>query len=117
MTVREFYANLNSDFGETLRRLGNEDRIKRFLLKFADDGSYDRLGAALKEENFSEAFLCAHSLKGIAMNLGLTELASKSSELTEALRAKTYREDVPNLHEDLRCEYLKTLETLQKLER
>lgn len=117
MTVREFYVVLNSDYGETLRRLGNEDRIKRFLLKFADDGSFCRLSVALKEENFSEAFLCAHSLKGIAMNLGLTELASKSSELTEALRAKTYREDVPKLYEELQCEYLKTLEALKKLER
>ena len=34
MTVKDCYEAIGADYQEVLRRLANEERVKRFLLKF-----------------------------------------------------------------------------------
>ena len=41
----------------------------------------------MKGGDYSQAFTASHTLKGIALNLGLDVLGRVSSDLTEALRA------------------------------
>lgn len=82
------------DVGVTLRRfLGNEDMYAKFLQRFLEDPSYRNLGEQLRAGSFEEAFRSAHTLKGVAANLGLTPLQNASSELVEELRGKK-REEV-----------------------
>lgn len=77
------------DVGETLKRfLGNEDMYAKFLRKFPGDPSYRNLGEQLRAGSFEEAFKSAHTLKGVAANLGLTPLHAASAELVEELRGK-----------------------------
>ena len=40
MTVRECYEAMGADYEEVLRRLANEERVARFLLKFSSDESF-----------------------------------------------------------------------------
>lgn len=63
--------------------------IKKFVLKFKHDPSYDNLKRAVAENNVQDAFMAAHTIKGTAANLGLDFLAQKASELTEELRNAT----------------------------
>lgn len=48
MTVKEFYSAINGDYSEILERLGNEDRIRRFLKKMLDTGDMTPLRKCTK---------------------------------------------------------------------
>lgn len=87
MTVRECYEQMGADFDNVLARLGNEQMVQRFALKFLNDTSYQTLEETLKEKNVEQAFRAAHTLKGVCLNLGFDNLFTVSSELTERLRA------------------------------
>ena len=65
MTIEECYTNMGADYGDVLRRLGNEDRVKRFLGKIPEDTSFSLLCEAYEKGDGREAFRAAHSLKGI----------------------------------------------------
>ena len=87
MTVRECYEQMGADFDNVLDRLGNEQLVQRFALKFLNDTSYQTLEETLKEKNVEQAVRAAHTLKGVCLNLGFDNLFTVSSELTERLRA------------------------------
>lgn len=88
MTVKECYDLLEGDYEGTLARMMKEDRMKKFLLLFLQDTSYQSLCDHMEAENVEEAFRAAHTLKGVTINLGLSKLNRASFEITEALRAK-----------------------------
>ena len=50
------------------------------------DRNFDKLGVALEEENVLEAFDCAHTLKGVFANLGLTPMFAIVETIVEPLR-------------------------------
>ena len=57
----------------------------------------------LEEENLEAAFRAAHTLKGVAQNMGFDNLAESSSVLTEALRSRKvmpYAEQIEKVCED-----------------
>ncbi len=86
MTLKECYEQCGGDYEETLQRLHNENLIGRFLLKFLDDTSYTLLLDSIASKDGEVSFRAAHTLKGVALNLGLTSLFAPSNALTEALR-------------------------------
>ena len=86
MTVKQFYEEIHGDYEEILGRLASEDRIKRFLIKFLETDDMTSLKAAWKDNNIEEIFGYAHRIKGISLNLSLSNLATYSSELTEEYR-------------------------------
>lgn len=87
MTDREFFNSIGSDYDDVVRRLGTEAAVRRFILMFKDDPSYEELKRALSDGDVNTAFRSAHTMKGVAINLGFTRLYEASSELTEILRA------------------------------
>ena len=64
----------------------NPALYEKFLGRFALDPSFARLEAAMAAENWPEAFLQAHTLKGVAGNLSLTRFYGQVSGLVELLR-------------------------------
>lgn len=88
MTIQECYIQMGADYQEVSERLGNDARIEKYLGKFMKDGSYIGLCRALADENKSEAFAFAHSLKGQCLNLSLTNLSKASGALCESLRSE-----------------------------
>lgn len=87
MTIQQCYEAMGSEYGEVLQRLRSEALIRKFVLKFLSDGSYDALLSAMHSGDGKAAFLAAHTLKGVAQNLGFSALYEASAALTEALRA------------------------------
>lgn len=78
-----------ADVNATLRRfMGNENMYLKFLKKFPGDQNYQNLGTNLEAGNYEEAFRCAHTLKGVAANLGLLPVQTVVSGLVEELRNK-----------------------------
>ena len=86
MTLREFYEKNGGDLGEVLQRLPNEAMVRKFIHKFAEDPSYRKMQDALHMGDLKAAFLAVHTLKGIAQNLGFSNLAAAAHRLTEGLR-------------------------------
>lgn len=114
MTLQECYAEMNADYKGTIGRLCNERLVEKFALAFLEDGSFSSLRKAMEEENYKEAFRCAHTLKGVCLNLGFTGLYEVSDEMTEALRGESRPAD-DTLFEKVQTEYNRTVALLKEL--
>ena len=114
MTIEECYTNMGADYGDVLRRLGNEDRVKRFLGKIPEDTSFSLLCEAYEKGDGREAFRAAHSLKGICMNLGLTVLYTPSAALAEELRGGALTEASASMLEQVKKDYQIVTECIRK---
>ena len=79
-------ASIGGDYGEAKARFQNDERIVRFLNMFPGDDSMQNLTNAMNTGDTTTAFRAVHTLKGVALNLGLGSLAHASSQMTEALR-------------------------------
>ncbi|MDE7197358.1 MAG: Hpt domain-containing protein [Lachnospiraceae bacterium] len=78
-----------ADVEATLKRfVGNDAIYQKFLGKFPNDPNYANLGANIESGNYEEAYKCAHALKGVVGNLGLTPIFENVSTLVEELRNK-----------------------------
>lgn len=90
---RKQLEECGADVETTLKRFMNNDAIyQKFLGKFPNDPNYANLGTNLEAGAFEEAYKCAHALKGVVGNLGLTPIYEKVSALVEELRNKAAEE-------------------------
>ena len=112
--LQDAYNQLGADYDDVLKRLMNETLVQRFVGKFMEDPSFDSLKTALAEKDVKQAFMAAHTLKGICSNLGFSNLFAPASELTEVLRAESL-EGTEELFAQVEAEYNKTVETLKPI--
>lgn len=69
------------------RRFAGDDALFALCLEeFREDENFNDIAKAVAEGDTRRAFECAHSLKGVSANLGLTPFYDKVSVLTESLR-------------------------------
>lgn len=87
MNIREFYGAIGSDFEAAKSRMLTERLMDKLVRKFADDRNFQRLSDAISAKDGKEAFEAAHTLKGLALNLGFDRLGKATSEITEKLRS------------------------------
>lgn len=81
---------MGMDVDNTVKRfMGNEALYLKFLNKFQMDQSVANIQQHITEQNAEETFKSAHTLKGVAANLGLDPIAQYASDITELLRGKT----------------------------
>lgn len=112
MNLEECYEAMDSDYNDVMRRLGSETLVRKFVLKFLDDTSFQGLKEGLENQDAELAFRSAHTLKGVCMNLGFTKLFEVSSALTEELRDK---ENSTEMFEAVEREYTRTIEAIKGL--
>lgn len=93
MNLEEFYAQIGGDYADTLQRLCNENMVKKFVKKYQDDPTCADLHNAALQQDWEAAFRGAHTLKGVAQNLGFERLYQVSAVLTEAMRGEKPLED------------------------
>lgn len=87
--LKQFGANTD----EGLQRcLNNEAFYLKLVNRFLEDNSFDKLKAAIDNNDLEEGFKHAHALKGVLGNLALTPLSNIIIEMTELLRNKTERD-------------------------
>ena len=88
MTVQECYEMIGADWQDVLQRFGGSQAIvKKFAIKFLDDPSFSDMKKAVAEKNVEDA---AHTLKGVCLNLGFSDLYHTSYDITEIFRAGTF---------------------------
>ena len=105
MNLEECYEVMDSDYDDVMRRLGSETLVRKFVLKFLDDTSFQGLKEGLENQDAELAFRSAHTLKGVCMNLGFTKLFEVSSALTEELRDREIKENTTEMFEEVEREY------------
>lgn len=116
MKLKEFFEEVGGNYDDVLIRLPSERMVKRFVLKFAEDPSYEDLKSAWELSDIPTAFRAAHTLKGTAANLGLDALAVAAANLTEQLRNAS---DLPSKEyiDEVDKNYQLTIEKIGLLER
>ena len=114
MSLKECYDKMGADYEDVLSRLRSEVLVRKFALKFLDDDSYANLKAAMESGNAPEAFRGAHTLKGVAVNLGFSALYNVSSALTEKLRSQEY-DNLDGLITDVKKQYDIVIEAIAAL--
>lgn len=113
MNTHELIVNLikfGVDTESAIERfMGDSELYRQCLEAFIDDGDFAALGAALESKDCEKAFFAAHTLKGVAGNLGLEPMHATLQEIVEPLRAgrcegleAEYEELLHELH-SLKC--------------
>lgn len=114
MNAETFFKTINGDYQEVMRRFLSEERVLRFVRKFPADGSFAALKEGLERGSVEEAFRAAHTLKGVAQNLGFTALSGKASAVTEILRSGSL--EVAKFMPELENLYRLTVESIALLD-
>lgn len=86
MNLKELYEQIGGNYQETISRLPSETMVKKFVIKYAADPTFGELKKALEEKDWETAFRAAHTLKGVAQNLGFEKMYRAVFALTEQLR-------------------------------
>lgn len=103
----------NCDVTGALERfLNDEEMYLDFLHQIAEEASIVKLGKAIDEGDVQSAFDCAHTLKGVHGNMGLTPLYHLDIEIVEPLREGTF-ESVKENYDKLVAENEKLKEILR----
>ncbi len=82
--LQAYGVNLDSALN---RFMDNEQFYERILSKFPMDENFILMERSLNENNISQAFRHAHTLKGLAATLDLTNISDILIPMTEKLRA------------------------------
>ena len=116
MTIREFYTLVGGSYDDIAERFPSDALILRFLTMLPQDWSMELLVRSVDAADAKTAFRAVHTLKGVALNLGLTALAGVCSEMTEALcGSDTLPASAPALFEAVQREYDKVTGALVQL--
>jgi HPt (histidine-containing phosphotransfer) domain-containing protein len=83
---------LNEEEGKK-RVMNNGKLYAKLLTKFKADSSLDDLAASAEAEEWEKAQAAAHTLKGIAANLSLTELFNQSLDVEIQIKGKSLKNE------------------------
>lgn len=113
MAIKDAYEKMGADYNDVLSRLMNDALVSRLAGKFIDEPSFGNLRAALEAKDAKEAFMAAHSLKGVVQNLGFANMFDSVIEITETLRAGSL-EGTDEMFKKVEAEYDRTIEALRE---
>ena len=103
---RKTLSDAGIDYDEGLGRFcGKAAMYEKYLSRFPEDPNFNDMLLALKQGRYQDAFLYAHTLKGVAGNLSLYRLHEDVAPLVEALRDGQLSE-IDTLTERARQSYL-----------
>ena len=88
--IRQLCEAVGGNYDELMQRLVSEEFVTRFVVRFLSDDTFAQLKQSMEAGDVETAFRMAHTLKGVAQNLGFGNLGRSASLLTEVLRQKTF---------------------------
>ena len=72
--------------GAVRRFSGNEPMYIKFLLRFCDDDNFNQVGKAVEADDVDTMLSAAHTLKGVAGNLGMNRMFDVCSDMVNKIR-------------------------------
>lgn len=115
MTVQEFYNVMESDYNEVIGRLMKEERVNKYLHKFAEGDEYAHFKESFEAQDWPEAFRMVHSIKGMCLNLGIRNLSKSSSDLCEEIRNGAPQRDLSDMLAKLDADYNETIAKIKEV--
>ncbi len=115
MTVQELYNAIGGNYKEAEERLMSEKFISKYIVKYLDDKSFDNLISQWNGERNEELlFRAAHTLKGVCLNLALSNLSQIAEPITENFRptGPTKADNIDELFDKLIAEQKKTVDLI-----
>jgi HPt (histidine-containing phosphotransfer) domain-containing protein len=96
---------------------GNRKLYKKLLIKFRDDysNSFDEIQRAIENNNLKDAERYAHTVKGVAGNIGINKLQKIAGDLEAGIR-KQETDRYDSMLKEFSRELSKALTTLKDLE-
>lgn len=80
-------SRVGIDYDDGVNRLlGNAEMYESFLEMFTTDDTFPTLEQAMKDQDYENAFTSAHTLKGVAGNLGMKTFYDKLVVFVDKLR-------------------------------
>jgi len=105
--------NTYVDFADGVKRVMNNDKLYvKLLTKFRDDTRLNSLEEALAAGDMVKAQDAAHTLKGVAANLSLSELFKQCLELETQIKANAVN---PAQIETVKTVFAATFEEINKV--
>ena len=103
------YINLE----EGMKRMMNKAKFyAKMLTKFKDDTNLNILEEALACGDMEKAQVAAHTIKGVAANLSLTELFNQSLDVETQIKGKSLK---PESLESLKTCFAQTLNSIEEV--
>ena len=105
MNLEQLYDAVGGDYQEMFNRIPSVALIEKFVRKYPTDPTVSTLETAVETADWETAFRMAHTLKGVAQNLGFQRLYTAAYALTEQLRGnqpltdRTHLEEVRKAHQ------------------
>ncbi|MBQ9327142.1 MAG: Hpt domain-containing protein [Solobacterium sp.] len=117
MTIQELYETIGGDYESAKRTLMMDAMISRFIVKFPDDPSFEKLMSASDSLDPTILFEGAHAMKGVCGNLGLISLSTLASKITEEFRPGNTRslsdEEVKQILNTISEQYTTAVQAIQ----
>lgn len=105
-TFKEIFEAYGADYETTMERfMGSEETYQDFLDMLFGDDNLLNLGEAIDSGNLEMAFEAAHTLKGVAGNMGLKRLYEAVCDMVDPLRRRERRNDYHELYESIKTEF------------
>ena len=102
---------INEEEGKK-RVMNNGKLYTKLLVKFKDGTNLDELISMVESQDWEKAQGAAHTIKGIAANLSLTELFNQSLDVETQIKGKSLN---PESFEHLKTCFSETLVQVEKV--
>ncbi len=113
MTTQELYENIGGNYDSAKKILQMDRLIGKFVVKFLDEKSCDKLLAAKEAGDPAGMFEGAHALKGVSANLGFDRLSQMASDIAEEFRPghtpSMSPEELDRRFAELKAQYERTI--------
>lgn len=113
MSLQEFYKKINGNYSNVVSRLQSETSVIKFLKAFLKDSTFNNLKEALRNGDIKQAFIEAHTLKGLVLTLELGSMRELIQTITEKLRNSNNVN--PSEFEELKKQYNEIVNLIETL--
>ena len=117
MEIKNVYEELGQENYSAVkdRFCGNEKLLEKFVKKFLLDPTYEKLEESVSAGDRQGIEINAHTLNGVAGNLGFCSLQSECAELVGCIRLDN-NEQIPELFERVKSTYTNIIQVIKKLD-
>ncbi|MDL2300734.1 Hpt domain-containing protein [Lachnospiraceae bacterium OttesenSCG-928-D06] len=116
MELVELYQAIDVDVNVVVGRLGLTERhLKKYLGKFRNNKEFTKLTDAVAAKDYENVEWAAHTLKGVASNLGLDLLQVTFQKMVDSVRSN-HTEEIDGLYATAKVDYEKVMGLLAQVE-
>ena len=113
---KSVFEAYGGDYDVTMSRFrGKETLYMKILGMMFQDENLKKLGTAIEENDLDAAFEAAHTLKGVAGNLGLAPFYDSVCRIVEPIRNREEREDYTQMYQEIQDEFSRVDELWKEL--